>query len=1347
MIIKKIIVLLSFTLLFVFAPITTKASHLAGGEITYECLGANQYRVNLNLYWDCSGGFFPGTSQIINLSSTCGGSISLTVNQTNDTIGNGQGEDISQMCGSVLSTCNGGTFPGMNKVTYSGIVTLTPVCDTWTMSFSTCCRNTAIDNVSGANYYIEATLNSATAPCNSSPYFTAQPIPYVCTNQPVNYSYGVVEPDGDSLYYSLIDALDAAGVSSTYYAGYSGSQPLPGTTINPNTGLLSFTPTTIGNYVFVILVLEYDDNGNLIGTVMRDIQFVVQNCSNTVPSSTGGTITAFGGNAVQTGPYSLEMCAGNCFNFTSTYSDPDPSDSLSYISNISSALPGSTVTVSGTNPMTLNISWCAPAGSMGQNLTFTITAEDDYCPIPGQQTFAYSVHILDATTASSDITICGSQTAQLNAYGGSIFNWSVVSGPPMTPANFSCNPCANPIASPSATTTYAVVSNLSGTCDNVDTVTVFVVPNFTYTVSQSATSSCLQDPVQLNVNGISPPAAYNYQWSPATALSSATIPNPTATFASPGTYTYTLTVTSPFGCVQTNTLSVVATPSFSPVITASNDTAFCGGGTVILNANFTGSAVPATCGLSSSGGCGGTAVAGTVGTGTTTNTTTSYPAVFSNWYTSVKQQFLFKASELNAAGINGGKIDQLDFPVNVINGVSVYHQFTIRMGCTNITSLGTSWESGLVQVFNPKTVNVVVGANIMLLDNAFEWDGLSNIIVEVCSTEGPGSTSYSNYTQNCESPYTTTAFTSCLYSTTDSYDMCPDLTNFIQTTTNRPNITFHYCSLIPNPANYTFSWTPSSGAIANPNAQNTSAVPPGTMDYYVTVTNNSGGCSDADTVHVDVINLNTLSITAAGPYCVNGGIDTLQVSVPTGTGVWSGYGIMDPVLGVFDPFTAGIGTHQIIYTVSGSCGNAADTISVSVTNTLNATITPIGNQCTSASPVTLTAASPGGVWSGSGITDANAGTFDPAVAAIGFDTITYTITTPCYAQDTVVIHVTSQLDATITPAGPFCTAVSPVILTAVDPGGTWSGPGIINPLTGVFDPATAGPGSHLITYTISGLCGVSDNETINIIPSPNISFSSKVDGCEPDTVAFTSVTDQPGGFNYWDFGDSLNYLSDTSTSAYPTHIYNEAGTYDVMYSYTNTFGCSDTVNSPGYITVYPRPVASFVATPQPSDILSPKITFLDHSTGGVTNWHWTFGVLNDSSLMQSPVYVYPDTGTYPVELIVKTLHGCADTTDNFVIIDPILVFYAPNAFTPNENGNNDVFRVYGEGIERSTFEMQIFNRWGECIFKTNKYDEGWNGARNNTGELEEQDVYIWKVTFKDFADKKHQYIGHVTIVK
>ncbi len=1337
--IKKIFVFLGITALLSLAPKFAIGSHIAGGEITYTCLGGNQYQINLNLFVDCLG-FNPGATQTIDFTSSCGGTASLTVNVSPSTI---NGLEISQLCPSSLplSTCSGGTLPGMWIFNYTGVVTLAPPCDTWTMSWSTCCRNTAITNVTSFNYYIEATLNSATAPCNSSPQFTAQPIPYVCLGQTVNYSYGVVETDGDSLYYSLIPALDAAGLPVTYAAGYSGTSPIPGISIDPATGLVTFTPGLLGNFVVAILVQEYDNAGNLIGSVMRDIQFVVQNCINDVPLSTSGAITSFGGNAVQTGPNSIEMCAGNCFNFTAQYDDTNPTDILTYISNISAALPGAVITSSGTNPLILNVSWCSPAGTMGQNLTFTITVQDGACPIQGQQTYVYSVNILDATTASPDITICGTQTAALNAYGGSIFNWTVVSGPPMTPANFSCNPCANPVASPTATTTYQVVSNLSGTCDNIDTVTVFVVPGFTYNVTQSSTNSCLQDPVQLDVNTFSPAGAYTFSWSPGTNLSSTTIANPVATFIAPGTYTYTVTVTSPFGCVQTTTVSIFAAPAFAPQITAYGDTAFCAGGTANLTMVFDGGSTPPTCGLSATGGCGGTSIAGTVGTGTATNTATTWPAIFGNWYTSTKHQLLFTAAELNAAGITGGKIDQLDFNVTMINGITTYHQFTIKMGCTNLSALGTFWESGLVQVFNPATVNVAIGWNTMILNNAFEWDGLSNIIVEVCSTEGPP---YSNFTQSCISPYTTTTFTSCLYSYTDSFDMCPDLTNFINVSNNRPNVKFHYCSIVPNPANFTYLWTPASGVIANATSQNTTGTPATSLDYVITVTDIAGGCFDTDTVHVDVININTLTVTPAGPYCVNGSIDTLQVSVPIGTGLWSGPGITNTTTGIFNPTVAGVGTHEIIYNVSGSCGTGADTISIVVIPQPDPTITSPGNLCASGAAVTLVAAIAGGTWSGVGITDAAAGTFDPAIAGVGNHLITYNISTPCTAQDTIYINVTSQLNATITSiVGPFCTTATAVTLTATDAGGTWTGTGITNGTTGVFDPATAGAGTHIITYTIPGLCGAVGTTSIIVVASPIISFvSDTTEGCEPTTINFSSTVNQPGGTYLWSFGDG-----NTSTAANPSNVYMLNGSYDVSLTYNNTTGCSATSTQLALIIIHSQPIAIYSAGPQPTTITNPLINFTDNSLGIINEWFWTFGTVG-SSTNQNPYFVFPDSGSYAVQLIVTNNFGCTDTTNGTIVIDPIVVFYAPNAFTPRDgNGTNDYFMVKGDGIDFSIFEMTIYNRWGERIFKSNDIMSGWNGRRNNVGDFVQEDVYVWKVNFEDIKGKKHEYIGHVTIVK
>jgi hypothetical protein len=693
---------------------------------------------------------------------------------------------------------------------------------------------------------------------------------------------------------------------------------------------------------------------------------------------------------------------------------------------------------------------------------------------------------LDATTVNPDMTICGSQTAQLNAYGGSVFNWSVVSGPPMNPGNFSCNPCANPVASPTATTTYAVISNLSGTCDNVDTVTVNVVPNFTYNVTQSGTSSCLLQPIQLGIANLSPNVAgYTYNWTPATYLSSATIDNPVATITAPGTYNYTVAVTSPQGCVKTDNVTISVIPAVSPTITATADTSFCAGGTASLGVVF-GNGVPAVCGPSATGGC-PAPVPITVGTGTLT--TNQYPTPFTGFWNNGRMQVLFTAAELNALGFVGGKITSIALDVAQKASTQPYSNFTVKMGCTNLSSLpATAFQAVTSVVYGPTAHTTTIGWNTFNLTTVYEWDGISNLIVEMCYNNA-------SWTSNDVLNKTTTTFASVVNDYEDPSPGCGlPLPDAFVSQFERPNVRFQTCAVAANPASYSYLWTPASGSIANATVQNTTAQPMTTTTYTVTVTDIAGGCSSTDSVQVDVININALTVTPAGPFCVNGGTQQLAVNVPMSAGAWSGPGV-NATTGVFDPAVAGNGTHQIIFAVNGTCGIGADTINIVVTPQPDATITPVGNQCSTGAAITLSAATAGGIWSGPGVTAA--GVFNPATAGVGSWTITYNLTTPCTSQDTVIINVTSQLDATITHVGPFCTGSPAVTLSAVDAGGVWSGNGV-NATTGLFDPATAGVGSHVITYTISGLCGNVDTDTINVIASPIISFTSDVvEGCEP----------------------------------------------------------------------------------------------------------------------------------------------------------------------------------------------------------------------------------------------------------
>ncbi len=895
--------LLLIAILFASVP-TARASHESGGEITYKSLGGLQYKVSLALYWDCSA-FDPGpTVQMATFNN--GGFVDLNFTVTLDTA-----YEVSQLCAASLSssTCNGGTLAGHKKNVYSGVVTLPGTCTIWTFYHNSCCRNLAINAPNYDSFTFYATLNNFNFLNNNSAYFTSMPLPYVCVGQQVCYSPGAVETDGDILSFSLVDAMSTSPTTPiTYAAGYSGTAPLVGITIDPVTGLIQFTPNLIGNFVVAYQVTESDAFGHIRGTAMRDIEMVVSNCTNQVVACNSGAISSVTGvGASILPPNTIQVCENIPFSFQFSFTDPDAGDSLDIISNINAVMPGATVAISGSNPIVVTVGWTAPVGTSNTYTTFAVTVSDNVCPYPGQQTVNYIINVLSITNAGPDVTICGSQATTLVGHGpGSPFNWSVISGPPMVTSgvgiNFSCDTCLTAIATPAFTTTYLLTSTGGSGCILNDTVTVYVVPDFTYSVTQSTITSCLLSPVQLNVTNVVPGPAtnYTYHWFPATHLSNANIANPTASFLIAGTYTYTVTITSANGCEHSSTVTITAVMAYTPLISATSDTSLCAGGVAALNVNFAGSGTP-TCGISLTN-CGGNASMGIIGTEVMSNASTSFPAPFGNFYTSVVQQYLYTTAELNAAGVYAGKIDQIDFNVTGITAGALtnYPEFGIKMGCTGLTTFNAGapvFSTSLVSVFSPQPYVAALGWNNFVFTNAYNWDGVSNIIVEVCFSNGPP---FANYTYCLQSTQTPTTYTSSQWSLSDSQDQCPGATGFITTANVHPDIRMHYCSVNANPSDYTYQWTsfPSGGNIANDTLQYTTGQPGTTTNYVVTVTNANYACSATDTVSVTVIVPEVIITSSVTAICslnpvvftatpVNGGVLPMYQwyvnSIPVGT--------------------------------------------------------------------------------------------------------------------------------------------------------------------------------------------------------------------------------------------------------------------------------------------------------------------------------------------------------------------------------------------------------------------------------------------------------------------------------
>jgi gliding motility-associated-like protein len=221
-------------------------------------------------------------------------------------------------------------------------------------------------------------------------------------------------------------------------------------------------------------------------------------------------------------------------------------------------------------------------------------------------------------------------------------------------------------------------------------------------------------------------------------------------------------------------------------------------------------------------------------------------------------------------------------------------------------------------------------------------------------------------------------------------------------------------------------------------------------------------------------------------------------------------------------------------------------------------------------------------------------------------------------------------------------------------------------------------------------------------------------------------------------------MANTSIISEPSHLYSGAGTYDVSLSITTAEGCVADTTLFDYIEVFPLPYASFSLNPEIINLLDADIAFTDDSQGEIVDWDWNFGD-GETSGLEHPNHVYGDTGVFTINLQVTTDHGCIDETARTLIIEPDFMFYVPNAFTPNENGVNDGFRGYGEGIKWDTYQMSIFNRWGELIYHTEEISNPWDGSYK--GLQVEASVYIWKIRFYDIYGDNHDYYGHVTLVR
>ncbi len=296
---------------------------------------------------------------------------------------------------------------------------------------------------------------------------------------------------------------------------------------------------------------------------------------------------------------------------------------------------------------------------------------------------------------------------------------------------------------------------------------------------------------------------------------------------------------------------------------------------------------------------------------------------------------------------------------------------------------------------------------------------------------------------------------------------------------------------------------------------------------------------------------------------------------------------------------------------------------------------------------------------------------------------------------------------------------------------------------------------QLIATTNNGCKDTIAQQTyVNYLPQPNFTVDKPM-GCPlPHCVTFTdnSVVTGPAIINQWswNFGNGTTIISATSANqntCYTNTSSNQLALYTVTLATKTDSGCVFTRIETDMVSVYPKPIANYTITPDWGNVIIPQVHFTNQSID-YTKWYWNFGEtpLIDS-LNKNPTHAYNtiDSREYQSQLIVVNQYGCSDTTMLLVDIAPDFVFYIPNAFTPNSDGVNDGFTGTGVGIEK--YEMWIYNRWGTMIYYTDDINKPWTGKIQGKSEEAQQDIYTWKVELKDVFSKKHNYVGHVTLLK
>ena len=557
---RRFFIRLLFIILTAWSSIG-QATHIVGGELYYRYLGNNQYEIRLTVYRDC----FYGVPPFDEPAYVGVWDVNNNLLNTLYLYTNGDSATVPPI---INSPC---FIPPTNVcyrvANYRITVNLPPIPGGYQLTYQRCCRNQTILNIvsplsTGATFY--ATIPENPIP-NSNPVYNALPPPFICSGLPFVFDHSATDADGDSLVYEICTPYDGASQQDpqplpqnfpppynqvTYQNPFNTGNLLGGVplAIDSQSGQLTATPNTIGQFVIGVCVREYR-NGVLLSTTRRDYQLNVVACPSLVVAALQSPSLICGSNTVQ---FSNNSFGASSYQWN--FGDPTTTNDVSNAINPSYTYPDT-----GTYAVTL-VAFSSFNPGCSDTTVGTVTILPDYVADFGfsLNSCSYLVSFNDSSNTASGVT--------------TQWSWNFGDGSPLVNIT---DPSHNFPGPGNYTVTLTATSAL-GCVETISRV-ITIPPNVTLTTTASSVS-CFNDcngiAVAVASNGVAP---YSFQWNDPSSQSVAIATNLC-------TGTYTVIVTDAIGCTSSQQVTV---NSPAPLVaTASATSAYCNGaciGTASVN--------------------------------------------------------------------------------------------------------------------------------------------------------------------------------------------------------------------------------------------------------------------------------------------------------------------------------------------------------------------------------------------------------------------------------------------------------------------------------------------------------------------------------------------------------------------------------------------------------------------------------------------------------------------------------------------------------------------------------------------------------------------------------------------